>query len=120
MGYLLASCHLTFLANGPVAWVEEVMVHETHRRSGVGRELMGCAEDWAREMGAVDLALASRRAGSFYRALGYEDSAVFFQEEPGGGLRRRVGAARRPMEGSGEGGLDAVARPVGIVLARTP
>ncbi|GLY58963.1 MAG: GNAT family N-acetyltransferase [Cellulosimicrobium funkei] len=80
VGYLLASCHLTFLANGPVAWVEEVMVHEAHRRSGVGRELMGCTEDWAREQGAAYLALASRRAGSFYRALGYEDSAVFFRK----------------------------------------
>jgi predicted N-acetyltransferase YhbS len=37
VGYLLANCHLTFLANGPVAWVEEVMVDEGHRRSGVGR-----------------------------------------------------------------------------------
>ncbi|GGN23470.1 hypothetical protein GCM10011609_76320 [Lentzea pudingi] len=76
MGYLLANNHLTFLANGPVAWVEELMV-ESHRRSGAGRELMGYAENWASESGAAYLALASRRAGPFYLALGYEDSAVF-------------------------------------------
>lgn len=28
VGYLLGSSHLTFLANGPVAWVEEVMVNQ--------------------------------------------------------------------------------------------
>jgi len=80
VGYLLAHHHLTFLANGPVAWVEEVMVDEGHRRTGVGRELMGYAESWARERGAAYLALASRRAGPFYGALGYDDSAVFYKK----------------------------------------
>ncbi|MGZ0151371.1 hypothetical protein ACXJJ3_30255 [Kribbella sp. WER1] len=46
VGYLLASTHLTFLANGPVAY----------------------------------LSLASRRAGPFYQALDYKDSAVFFKK----------------------------------------
>jgi hypothetical protein len=41
---------------------------------------MGYAENWARESGAAYLALASRRAGPFYLALGYEDSAVFFKK----------------------------------------
>ena len=80
VGYLLAHCHLTFLANGPVAWVEEVMVDERHRRSGVGRDLMGAAEAWALERGAAYVALASRRAGPFYVALGYADSATFFKK----------------------------------------
>ena len=80
VGYLLANHHLTFLANGPLAWVEEVMVDEDHRTTGVGRELMGYAANWARESGAAYLALASRRAGPFYRALGYEDSAVFYKK----------------------------------------
>lgn len=80
VGYLLANSHPTLLANGPVAWVEEVMVAESHRRSGVGRELIGYAETWARESGAAYIALASRRAGPFYLALGYEDSAVFFKK----------------------------------------
>jgi GNAT superfamily N-acetyltransferase len=79
VGYLLANHHLTFLANGPVAWVEEVMVDERYRRTGVGRELMSYAENWARESSAAYLALASRRAGPFYCALGYDDSAVFYK-----------------------------------------
>ena len=80
VGYLLGSTHLTFLANGRVAWVEEVMVDENHRGSGIGRLLMDHAEQWARSENAAYLALASRRAGAFYQALGYEDSAVFFKK----------------------------------------
>jgi GNAT superfamily N-acetyltransferase len=80
VGYLLASTHDTFLANGEVGWVEEVMVDPSSRRQGVGRRLMEAAESWAHETGAAYLALASRRAGPFYLALGYEDSAVFFKK----------------------------------------
>ena len=80
VGYLLGSSHLTFLANGPVAWVEEVMVDETVRGSGVGRQLMDHAEQWSRSKGAAYLALASRRAGPFYQALNYENSATFYKK----------------------------------------
>jgi GNAT superfamily N-acetyltransferase len=47
IGYLLAFGHATFLANGPVAWVEEIMVAEQARRTGVGRKLMEAAERWS-------------------------------------------------------------------------
>lgn len=79
VGYLLAHVHGTFLANGPVCWVEEVMVAESHRRRGVGAALLAGAEAWAAERGAAYVSLASRRAGDFYQALGYEDSATFFK-----------------------------------------
>jgi GNAT superfamily N-acetyltransferase len=80
VGYLLGNSHLTFLANGPVAWVEEVMVDGHTRHSGIGRRLMEHAEKWAQSIGAAYLALASRRAGPFYLALDYEDSAVFYKK----------------------------------------
>lgn len=80
VGYLLANSHLTFLANGPVAWVEEVMVDQHVRRTGVGRALMAAAEDWSRAISAAYMALASRRARDFYLALGYQDSAVFYKK----------------------------------------
>ena len=41
---------------------------------------MAAAEDWGRRCGARYVALANRRAGPFYRALGYEDSAVYFKK----------------------------------------
>lgn len=69
---------------------------EGHRRGGAGRALMAHAEDWARRGGAASVALASRRAGPFYRALGYDDSAVYVRKtlrwrgaEPGVRARRR-------------------------------
>ncbi|MFD6177103.1 MULTISPECIES: GNAT family N-acetyltransferase [unclassified Isoptericola] len=79
LGYLLASVHLTFLANGPVCWVEEVMVDRAHRDRGLGRSLMAYAEAWATARGAAYVSLASRRAGGFYKALGYDDSATFYR-----------------------------------------
>ncbi len=81
VGYILAYSHLTFLASGPVAWVEELMVASSRRRSGLGSELMAATEEWARDtVHAPYIALASRRAGDFYRAIGYDDSAVFFKK----------------------------------------
>ena len=82
VGYLLASLHPTFFANAPVAGVEEVMVAPAHRRAGVGAALMAGAESWAAEHGAGYVSLASRRAGAFYLALGYTDSAVFYKKAP--------------------------------------
>ena len=79
-GYLLAHTHTTFLANGQVAWIEEVMVDPRMRLRGVGRALIAEAEDWARATGARHVALASRRAGPFYLALGFEDSATYFKK----------------------------------------
>ncbi|HWV76712.1 MAG TPA: N-acetyltransferase, partial [Isoptericola sp.] len=81
LGYLLASVHLTFLANGPVCWVEEVMVVPAHRRRGLGAALMAHAERWATERGAAYVSLASRRAGGFYESLGYDASATFYRRD---------------------------------------
>ena len=80
IGYLLGFEHPTLHANGPVTWVDEVAVDERHQRSGVGRRLMAAAEDWARRRGNVMVALATRRAGPFYAALGYEAPATFYRK----------------------------------------
>ncbi|MFE5291249.1 GNAT family N-acetyltransferase [Isoptericola sp. NPDC056618] len=86
LGYLLASVHPTFLANGPVCWVEEVMVDPTHRGRGLGAALMAHAERWATARGAAYVSLASRRAGGFYETLGYDASATFYRRTlPSGG-----------------------------------
>lgn len=79
VGYLLGSYHGTFFANGPVAWIEELMVDESARHQGVAARLMASAEAWARSIPAAYVALASRRAGGFYLKLGYEESATYFR-----------------------------------------
>jgi GNAT superfamily N-acetyltransferase len=80
LGYLLGFQHRTFYANGPVAWVEEVLVRRQDRGRGIGRALMRAFEHWAAGQGCGLIALATRRAAPFYRALGYEESAVYFRK----------------------------------------
>jgi GNAT superfamily N-acetyltransferase len=80
LGYLLGFEHLTFYANGPVAWVEEVFVRGQHRGCGVGRALMSGFEQWAASQDCTLVALATRRAAPFYRALGYEESAIYHRK----------------------------------------
>jgi GNAT superfamily N-acetyltransferase len=80
VGYLLGFEHTTFYANGPVAWVEEITVSKQHRRRGVGRLLMHTFEGWATARGARLVGLATRRAASFYQALGYAESASYFRK----------------------------------------
>ncbi|MHC4138093.1 MAG: GNAT family N-acetyltransferase [Planctomycetota bacterium] len=80
IGYLLGFRNPTFFANGPVSWVEEVAVHSALRRRGVGRTLMEEFERWAASRRSRFVALATRRAAEFYRALGYEESATYFRK----------------------------------------
>jgi GNAT superfamily N-acetyltransferase len=80
VGYLLGSYHETFFANGPVAWVEELMVRESSRHQGVASKLMSAAEEWARTIPTAYIALASRRADDFYLRIGYEGSATYFRK----------------------------------------
>jgi GNAT superfamily N-acetyltransferase len=80
LGYVLGFDHLTFYANGRVGWVEEVFVRGELRGEGVGRALMDAFEDWARERDCALVALATRRAVPFYRALDYEESAAYFRK----------------------------------------
>ncbi|MBC8171242.1 MAG: GNAT family N-acetyltransferase [Anaerolineae bacterium] len=80
IGYCLGFDHFTFYANGRVAWVEEIMVTADYRQQGIGRNLMLGFEAWAKERGSKLVALATRRAATFYLALGYEDSATYFRK----------------------------------------
>jgi GNAT superfamily N-acetyltransferase len=80
VGYLLGFRHLTFYANGPVGWVEEVAVRGGDRGQGTGRALMAAFEQWAAVHGCGLVALATRRAAPFYRALGYQESADYFRK----------------------------------------
>jgi GNAT superfamily N-acetyltransferase len=80
LGYLLGFNHLTFYANGPVGWVEEIVVRGHDRGRGIGGALMSGFEHWAAAQGCALVALATRRAAPFYRALGYAESATYFRK----------------------------------------
>jgi GNAT superfamily N-acetyltransferase len=78
-GYLLGFVHDAFFANGAVAWIEEMFVSDTSRLKGIGLALERAFEVWARERDAKLIALATRRAAPFYKAIGYEESAVYYR-----------------------------------------
>ncbi|MEV6876638.1 GNAT family N-acetyltransferase [Amycolatopsis sp. NPDC051128] len=80
LGYLLGFNHRTFYANGPVAWVEEILVRAQARGRGIGRALMQALERWAAQRNCALSALATRRAAPFYLALGYEESATYLRK----------------------------------------
>jgi GNAT superfamily N-acetyltransferase len=77
VGYVLAFVHGTFFANGPVCWIEELMVRDDVRRAGIGRSLVADAEAWASSRGAGLVAMATRRAEEFWSEVGYESSATY-------------------------------------------
>lgn len=79
-GYILGFHHFTFYANGRVAWVAEIVVHEAFRRRGIGTLLMQSFEAWAAQQDAKIVALSSRRAVPFYQALGYEEPARYLRK----------------------------------------
>jgi GNAT superfamily N-acetyltransferase len=67
-------------------------VRDQERGRGIGRILMSAFEQWAAAQGCALVALvalATRRAAPFYRALGYEESATYFRKvltDPPAGL----------------------------------
>ena len=81
VGYLHGLVHPAFHANGNNAWVDELWVDEDVRRRGVARALMTAFEDWAADRGAVQVTLATTRAGALYAALGYTESAVYWKKD---------------------------------------
>lgn len=106
VGYVFGLHHPAFYANGDVSWVEEIFVLESRRRQGIGEELMAAFERRARERGSRLVGLATRRAASFYKAIGYEESATFFRKllstaEPGASPS---GGPAEPLANSGVSG----------------
>jgi len=79
VGYCLGFDHYAFYTNGRTSFVEEVMVRENLRKHGVGRQLITCFEQWSISRGSKLVGLATRRAASFYEAIGYESSGTFFR-----------------------------------------
>lgn len=80
IGYALGFIHSTFFANGNIAWLEEIMVDERFRRTGVGTALVKAFEQAAASVECKLIALATRRADDFYLSIGYEKSATYFRK----------------------------------------
>jgi len=62
---------------GPVGNILGLAVRETHRKMGIGKQLLVAAENWSKEKDCIGMRLNSggSRTGAheFYRSLGYND-----------------------------------------------
>ena len=77
---LLHSPNTTLHVPRRYAVIDNIVVDEGHRRSGIGRALMARAENWAREKGATSVELNvymfNQQAKGLYEVLGYEGVSV--------------------------------------------
>lgn len=66
--------------DGHRGWIYYLAVAESHRGSGLGRQLMTAGETWLHKRGAVKVQLMIRSSNSdvlsFYDHLGYQDDDV--------------------------------------------
>jgi GNAT superfamily N-acetyltransferase len=81
--YLIGYAHLRVardLVNDETAEVVAIIVRSSHRRRGVGRQLINAAETWAQQSGRARLLLRTEvvrtEAHAFFIALGYEQHAT--------------------------------------------
>jgi GNAT superfamily N-acetyltransferase len=80
VGYVSGYCHSTFYAGGPTAWVDELLVIEPLRGTGIGRQLMDAFEQWANDRQSVLVSLATRGAAAFYEHRGYTSKAGYYKK----------------------------------------
>ncbi len=82
----IATAHVApvLVFDEPICRVDVLVVADRARRRGVGRALMAAVEDEARRRGcglvALESAVRRVEAHEFYRAIGYEDSALAFEK----------------------------------------
>jgi GNAT superfamily N-acetyltransferase len=80
VGYVSGYCHATFYAGGVAAWVDELLVLEPFRGTGVGRQLMDAFEKWANDRQSVLVSLATRGAAAFYEHRGYTSKTGYYKK----------------------------------------
>ncbi|MDE2801775.1 MAG: GNAT family N-acetyltransferase [Chloroflexota bacterium] len=74
-GYVYACDMPTLFANGTITEILELYVVESRRRRGIGARLVNAVVERARERGAVEVTVPTRRASVFYEAIGFESTA---------------------------------------------
>ncbi|MCH7810013.1 MAG: GNAT family N-acetyltransferase [Chloroflexi bacterium] len=77
-GYVMAVQFGTLFANGCVVQIEELFVEEAKRGAGTGQALVAAVVAWARQRGAVEVTVPTRRAGAYYERLGFERTAEYY------------------------------------------
>jgi GNAT superfamily N-acetyltransferase len=86
LGMITVSFRSTFFYGGEGAIIEDLVVEESHRGQGIGRELVGFVEDEIAEHGrarAVEVSSDLHRKGAhlFWEKCGYSRQACQFRKE---------------------------------------
>jgi N-acetylglutamate synthase-like GNAT family acetyltransferase len=79
VGYCLTTVSPLLYSNGPSAQLQEIVVDEDSRVSGVGTALVRAVEAECEARGVTQLTVAARRAGGFYDRLGYSQQAEYMR-----------------------------------------
>ncbi|MEX2441953.1 MAG: GNAT family N-acetyltransferase [Pontimonas sp.] len=79
VGYCLTTISPLLYSNGPSAQLQEIVVDEASRVSGVGTALVRAVEAECELRGVTQLTVAARRAGGFYDRLGYSQQAEYMR-----------------------------------------
>jgi len=79
VGYCLTTITPLLYSNGPSAQLQEIVVDDDRRVSGVGTALVRTVEAACEARGVTQLTVAARRAGGFYDRLGYSQQAEYMR-----------------------------------------
>ena len=79
IGYVSVRIHSPLYAQDRVAFVDEIVIDETRRGHGAGRQLMQYLEAILQERGCVLCSLATVGSKGFYQNLGYSGHATYLK-----------------------------------------
>ncbi len=79
LGYALTTVTPLLYTNGRSAQLQELVVDDAYRGTGIGTALIEEIERICRETQVKQLTVASRRSADFYERLGYRSTADFLK-----------------------------------------
>ena len=79
LGYALTTISPLLYTNGSSAQLQELVVDDAHRGTGIGTRLVETVESICRERHVRQLTVPSRRSADFYERLGYRSTADFLK-----------------------------------------
>ena len=79
VGYAVGALVPMPIYMGGAAFLQELYVDDSNRRGGAGTALVDAFTEWAAQLGAARVVLATSRAGAFYESIGFSTRAQYYQ-----------------------------------------
>lgn len=80
IGYTLTTVSRLLHASGLTAHIQEIVVDEPHRGSGVGELLIQANESYCRARGVRQISASTARIGSFFNHRGFESMGEHYRK----------------------------------------